>query len=345
MDKTTRLAVPEDAACAASDGMEADGSCSPVLPQFPFSLPRLSSVEPLGRPVSGGEELADRLAHLVHEALVIEATLTPKPGLVDGRNDGAHKDMTLATFLASAAALRPHLAAFVTAGVKAAFEPAADALLPLRAQGIVCEEAMNTATAGVNTHKGGIFAFGLLLGAAGRCHGRGGALTVEALCAEVALLADGLVGKELACRRRTASTAGEYIYRRYGLTGARGEAESGFALARHCALPAYLAARRRGQDGETALLAALLELLIHNRDTNLVARGGIDGLTFVRNEAVRLKRLGGVSSPDFIARLMALDEAMIDRNLSPGGSADLLAVTWFLAQLGSFGLDGRGGLA
>ena len=283
--------------------------------------------------------LPERLADLVHEALVAEATLTPKPGLVDARNNGSHKDMTLATFLASADALRPLMASFVKAGMETASDPASVALQALRGHGLICEEAMNEATGGINTHKGGIFAFGLLLGAAGRCIGRGEGLSVSGLCGEASLMVKGLVKRELANRVKTANTAGEYIYRRYGLTGARGEAESGFELVRLYALPAFLCSREAGQDEETALLAALLELLIRNRDTNLVARGGMEGLFFVRREAQRLKGQGGVFAPDFQARLMAMDEALIHRNLSPGGSADLLGVTLFLARIDAMGLS------
>ena len=300
---------------------------SPVAPVCP-SMPELSV--PFG---DRQAVLAQRLADLVHEALVTEATLTPKPGLVDARNNGSHKDMTLATFLDSADALRPLMPAFVKAGMETAGEPAPVALQPLRSHGLICEEVMNEATGGINTHKGGIFAFGLLLGAAGRFLGRGEGLSVSGLCGEAAQMARGLVKCELANRVKTANTAGEYIYRRYGLTGARGEAESGFELVRLYALPAYLASREAGHDTEAALFAALLELLIRNRDTNLVARGGMEGLFFVREKAQQLKRLGGVFAPDFHARLMAMDDAFIQRNLSPGGSADLLGVTQFLAQI------------
>ena len=279
------------------------------------------------------ERVALELADLAHEALVSEATLTPKPGLVDARNNGSHKDMTLATFIASAEALRPLFPSFVAAGVASAFEPPSIALQPLRFHGLACEEAMNAATQGINTHKGGIFAFGLLLGAAGRCLGRGEGLTVLSLCSEVAELSRGLVKSELASNVKTANTAGEYIYRRYGLTGARGEAESGFGLVRNYALPAYFSAVGEGYNKETALLAALLDLLVVNRDTNLVSRGGMEGLFFVRREAQSLKQSGGARCIDFYDRLIAMDDALIARNLSPGGSADLLGVTVFLAHI------------
>ena len=334
MDENVACGKGDEAAVPASDlPLQQEGGLSSLPLQVGPSQTKLSSSEAQKLP-----GLALGLADLVHEALVAEASLTPKPGLVDAHNNGSHKDMTLATFLASAQALHPHFPAFVYAGAQTAHEPASIALQALRMHGFICEEAMNDATSGINTHKGGIFAFGLLLGAAGRLCARGERLSVIALCGEVALLTQGMVKGELANNVKTANTAGEYIYRRYGLTGARGEAESGFALVRQYALPAYSAVQQASQDGETALLAALLELLIRNRDTNLVARGGMEGLFFVRRQAQHLKSLGGAFAVDFRDRLIEMDNALIARNLSPGGSADLLAVTLFLAHIDRAGL-------
>ena len=276
---------------------------------------------------------ARNLGALAHQALLVEAELTPKPGLVDAANDGSHRDMTLTTFQASAKALHPYLERFVLAGMKTADEPATEALAPLRALGLDAERAMLAATANVNTHKGGIFAFGLLLGAAGRLWAKEQTLTIDALCTEAGSFVSGLIRSELSERVKTANSAGEYIFYRYGLTGARGEAESGFYSARRWSLPAYRRALEAGFDQESALLAALVVLMANNDDTNLVARGGIEGLDFVKALARQLTPLS-LCGPDALkAQLMAMDEQLIARNLSPGGSADLLAVTWFLAEL------------
>jgi triphosphoribosyl-dephospho-CoA synthase len=191
---------------------------------------------------------------------------------------------------------------------------------------------MFAATDGVNTHKGSVFSLGLLCAAAGRLHGRGAVIEREALCAEVARICAGLVERELAAPG-VARTAGELLYRQHGLTGARGEAQSGFATARRHGVAPYLHARAQGMSDECALHEALLHLMAHNRDTNLVARGGMAGLSFVQDEARRL--LEGLLPPPGVrvAQLVAFDQALIGRNLSPGGSADLLAVSWFLAHL------------
>jgi len=275
------------------------------------------------------EALGDRLARLAHRSLLRELLLTPKPGLVDRRNCGSHYDMDLSSFLASARAIAPWFRLFFERGLEGCAVPSELFLAGIRADGMACERAMLHATDGVNTHKGSIFAFGLLCAAAGRLAGQGQALHREPLCAEVAAICTGVVG-ELR-RPGEAGTAGEHLYRRHGLTGARGEAASGFATVRNHALPAF--ERMRSAGPRPALHAALLELLAFNADTNVVSRGGLAGLAFLQGEAMRLRREGGVAAPDYLRRLAALDDEAIRRNLSPGGSADLLAVTWFLAHL------------
>ncbi|WP_018609794.1 triphosphoribosyl-dephospho-CoA synthase CitG [Uliginosibacterium gangwonense] len=276
--------------------------------------------------------LAEAFAHLAYQALVTEVELTPKPGLVDRRNTGAHHDMDVHTFYASAQALKPWFASFYRCGVSHSDLPADYALLRLREEGLAAERDMFQATAGVNTHKGALFALGLLCAAAGRLVGQGIGPDRESLCEEVARLCEGLVRNELN-RQSEAQTAGEHLFQRYGLTGARGEAASGFATVRHYGLPAFEEACLQGVDEEAALLAALLNLMAHNPDTNVVSRGGLEGLAFVQGEAQALLARGGIHAPGFMADFIALDEEMITRHLSPGGSADLLALTWFLSRL------------
>ncbi len=279
---------------------------------------------------STGVLIATRIADCAHAALLREVELSPKPGLVDRFNNGAHRDMDIETFRTSAAAIAPWFAAFCRQGLGECFMPADEFLPRLRAEGLCAEREMFRATNGVNTHKGSIFALGLLCAAVGRLAGRGEALYAQALCTEVAGLCAGLVERELGARHE-AGTAGELLFQRYGLTGARGEAASGFATARRWGLAPYLAGLRAGHTEEAALHAALLNLMAHNADSNLVARGGIAGLEFVQQRAQAMLAGGRIASADYLAGLEFLDAEMTARNLSPGGSADLLAVSWFLA--------------
>lgn len=275
------------------------------------------------------DEACDSLPDIdryVAQALTMEVMLTPKPGLVDRANNGSHRDMDVALFQTSIQAVSPWFRRFTDAGYQHASVPLAQLLSLVRPIGIACEQSMLLATKGVNTHKGGIFAFGLLCSAAGWLAGRGTRVTQRSLCDSVAVMCRDLVRNELeACSG--AATAGEHLYQRHGLTGARGEAASGFNTVREYALPALQQAMAAGADEETALLHTLLVLMAHNPDTNVVSRGGMDGLVFVQHYAQRL-----LAEPLDRQALIAMDEALIAKNLSPGGSADLLALTWLLHQ-------------
>jgi triphosphoribosyl-dephospho-CoA synthase len=259
---------------------------------------------------------------LAARALRQELDLTPKPGLVDRANSGAHRDMDYALFLASIDAITPWFARFEQAGFDHAHRPAAAQLRLIRPMGIACEQAMFAATDGVNTHKGGIFSLGLLSFAAGRLRGLGWQLSADALCNEVSAICRGLVARELAGRAQ-AITAGEKQFRDYGLTGARGEAEQGFITVRRAVLPFW-----QQEQGERRLHNALLRLMAVNRDSNLVSRGGLAGLRYVQDYAQQLLATGWERDD-----LRQMDQALIARHLSPGGSADLLAVAYVLAMI------------
>ncbi|OON41114.1 triphosphoribosyl-dephospho-CoA synthase CitG [Izhakiella australiensis] len=261
------------------------------------------------------------IARLARQAMIDEVCLTPKPGLVDRDNNGAHRDMDLALFMRSIAAIAPWFSQFYQLGFDHARRPASEMLAVIRPAGIACEQAMFSATAGVNTHKGGIFSLGLLCVAAGRLSATDSELTQRSLCRQVSEITHGLVARELVNRQR-GSTAGERLYQRWQLTGARGEVESGFATVRQSVLPFWQAQ----QPGERRLHHALLRLMAVNPDTNLAARGGLHGMQFVQRYAQKLLQNGWDS-----AALEQMDRALIARNLSPGGSADLLAVAQVLA--------------
>ena len=164
---------------------------------------------------------------------------------------------------------------------------------------------MLAATGGVNTHKGAIYGVGLVLAGLGSVLARGGDLFDTA----AALAAAGLPPPP--------DTHGGQALRRYGASGARGEALAGFPHARRaCAV-----LDRRGP------LAALLTLLAEVEDTNLLHRGGWKGRRFVQEQAAAI--LAGQEDA-LIPRLEALSDACVARNLSPGGCADLLALALLL---------------
>jgi len=272
---------------------------------------------------------AEQIGQLAYQALLMEVRLTPKPGLVDRRNTGAHRDMDLCMFERSADAIAPWLPRFVTEGRQHAWAPAHTFVSLIRPVGLLCERDMFRATGGINTHKGSIFALGLLCAVIGRLLTKGEPVCTEWICREVAAVCQNLVGQELGCKH-SLQTAGERLFRELGLTGARGEAASGYATVRSHALPVLRLLRQAGEDEDTALLQATLHLLASNNDTNLVSRGGMEGLTYVRDRAQHLLQQGGVLRPAWRQRLESFDDDLIARNLSPGGTADLISVAWLL---------------
>ena len=254
---------------------------------------------------------AQRLAELAVQALLEEVDQTPKPGLVDRNNRGAHRDMDRDLFHRSARSLLPYFRQAVTLGLERA-----DCMGPLQAAGLAAERVMLAKTGGVNTHRGAVYAFGLILAAMGSRLARGW----DVFAGAAALAESGLPP--------AAGSHGQRARQRYGASGARGEALAGFPHARH----AWAAlARPGGRD------AALLTLLAEVEDTNLLHRGGPEGLALVQSRA---RSILAASPPAYGEGLLELDRACIARNLSPGGSADLLALALFLGRTEAVWLDG-----
>jgi len=275
---------------------------------------------------------AEQIGSLAVRALLYEIAATPKPGLVDQRNCGAHRDMDLYTFLDSAAALAPHFRAFAEIGARGAEEDPHLLFSRLQRQGRQAEQEMFRATRGVNTHKGAVFSLGLLCGAAGCLLAGGRELTAEGICAKAAQLTAGLCGRDYQrLQHKKQLTKGENMFLRYGVTGVRGEAESGFLHVRQTAYPALAASLEKGGIPlNNILVQALLCLMARVFDTNVLARHDWETALYVQKRAGELLRGGGALTPEGLAAVARWDEELIERNVSPGGCADLLAATLLL---------------
>lgn len=244
---------------------------------------------------------AARLAAGAHAALIKELDLTPKPGLVDKSNSGAHFDMDYSLFVKSAAALTPYFEHAVLMGA------ACSGLPPLEAEGIAAEAAMFAATGGVNTHKGAIFLFMTLLCGIGAHFSGGG----DPFSAAAALAAE---------KSAAQSTHGAAVRAKYAAPGAVGEAAAGFPTA---VFAAGLLAKGAPP------LRALFEIMARTEDTNVLFRGGAPALDFVHRSAARALSLPDDFLPAEAARL---DGEFILRGISPGGCADILALALFIAE-------------
>ena len=141
-------------------------------------------------------QITDEIGRLAFASMLTEVSATPKPGLVDRANNGAHRDMDFFTFVESAAALRSSFDEFAEAGRN--INPVEGLLPALREIGIRAEEKMFKATKNVNTHKGMIFSLGLVAGAAGRIAAGGGALNAENISGTAGNICRGLSEKNTA---------------------------------------------------------------------------------------------------------------------------------------------------
>lgn len=259
-------------------------------------------------------------------ALTQELSTTPKPGLVDRNNAGAHKDMTPRHFFASADALRPFFNRFAEQGFLTRDNTATETFAAIRPLGKEAEQAMLQATGGVNTHKGAIFSLGILCAAAGRLGPEG--WNMDALLKEASAMTRGLVGKDFAgVTEETAKTAGERLFVKYGITGVRGQAEAGFPAVRNVGMPVFQKALEDGQSLNNAGCIALLHMLVAAEDTNLIHRGGLETARAMQEKVAKILEDAKYPTRE---TLLELDKAFIEKNLSPGGTADLLSIIYFL---------------
>ncbi len=277
---------------------------------------------------------AQEAARRAVSALLYEVCTTPKPGLVDCMNSGSHRDMTIFTFMDSSAALYPYFADCTRIGRKTAAKAPGDTFMKLRRAGKRAEADMFAATKGVNTHKGAIFSMGILCAALGRLPRRRWK-SPEVILAECAAMTQGLVAADFAgLTPENAVTTGQKLYLEYGITGVRGQMESGLPAVLNVGLPVLKEGVARGLSINDAGAATLLALMIATIDTNLIARSDIGTQ---QKTVAELKELLAESPYPERAILEQLDRRFTEKNLSPGGSADLLAICYFLYFLESEG--------
>lgn len=290
------------------------------------------------------DRVADQAASAAVRGLLYEVSTTPKPGLVDRNNSGSHKDMDFFTFLDSSASLIPWFREFFCLGWDHSSEPDGQLFERLRYAGQRAETAMFSATGGINTHKGLVFASAVLCGALGKVHaGRELPLPLADVLQECRKLGEcsladlqSASAPSIRTHSVSLSTNGERIFTAYGIQGARGEAAAGFPSAVQIGLPALKKWLSAGFSLNDAAAMTLLTLISEVDDTNMVHRGGPALAKKSKEQANRL--LSTVTKENFKEILNSLDHQYITDNLSPGGCADLLAVSLMFYFLESAGM-------
>lgn len=242
-------------------------------------------------------ELVDESAS---DAIMGELYATPKPGLVDRRNNGAHRDMDFALFEKSAKALKGYFKEAFLCGY-------GRSVGRLKALGLQAEQRMRAATDNVNTHMGAIYTLGLLAAGVGAAMLGGEPYRSASLFARAIYKTD------------SRAAVGRSVH------GARAEAFLEFPDVKNAV--AWLDRYKERDDRAALALSHLMETV---DDTNILRRGGGKGLSYMHAEA---KRVNLLPENERTAALYALDDDMIRKNLSPGGCADLLAAALFMSDM------------
>lgn len=354
------------------------------------------------------ENLAETVGWNVRNALLGEVYATPKPGLVDRRDTGAHKDMNFETFLASTEAITPYMVEMFKAGLRDSYtddknkgltesknqendrksddgtesirnlNDLESVFLQIRKIGMDAEKAMYEATGGVNTHKGMIFTMGILLAAAGITAGKRYRLDKNSSrdecttmgCFDVDLILDtgrrmtaGILEQDfIEMEKREPVSHGERLYHKYGERGIRGQAIEGFPIIRDIGIPAmrkYLripcdealrneiserATLRKGLlDDEGSMrnehfenavnISTLIAIMSRLNDTNVLTRSSYEDMEWLKKESEKIEKLGAAFSEEGLSAIEELNVKCIEKNISPGGAADILAVTILLLKL------------
>jgi triphosphoribosyl-dephospho-CoA synthase len=265
------------------------------------------------------------LANLACQALIAEAELTPKPGLVDRRGSGAHADLSLAIMKRSALTIEPYLCEMAFISSRA--HPSQSLRERLAGIGRAAERAMLTATGGSNAHKGAIWILGLLISAAAM------QIDDEAPASAIAASAKAIASFQDRAAPRLVSH-GDLVAKKHGVQGARGEALCGFPHVVNIGLPMLHSMRAGGATENVARLDALLSIMSSLDDTCLLYRGGETALMTAKEGAIEVAWAGGSGTGIGRRYLQRLDRQLLDLHVSPGGSADLLAATLFLDAVG-----------
>lgn len=273
---------------------------------------------------------AFEIGSIAARAILYEAACFPSPGLVSPVSDGAHNDMNFYTFIDSTSALLKSLILCANEGLSE--NQPQDIFKSIRKIGAAAEKDMYQNTGGVNTHKGMIFLMCISCAAAARtCKMRG---MVQDTRNTIMDMTRGIVERELETlvnKDKAALSHGEKIYLKYGIEGVRGEVERGMPTIFDFSLEFYKGCSSLSKNDR--LIHTLIGIMQYSGDSNILYRHSIDVLKEVQEKAKYIMSVGGMFTDKGRNAIKLLDEEFSRRRISPGGSADLLAVTVFYSLI------------
>lgn len=258
------------------------------------------------------------------QAILLEVSTSPKPGLVTKTGNGSHKDMSIMTFMMSSAVLSKAFYELQAIGLSHDGSPE-ELMKKVRGYGIGVEKELLSVTKGVNTQRGILFAGGVLSAAAGYASSKN--LPSTSLIDVVKAMTKGIVAKELKYLQGSGRTYGEKLYEKYGITGIRGEIENGFPSVINYGLPALREAFAKQANINDALIHALLNLMAVVEDSNVLWRSDWQTAQQTKRVAKEILMAGSVFTEAGRCLLQEACHGFEKLNISPGGSADLLSIT------------------
>lgn len=297
------------------------------------------------------ENIRGKVFKNIEESLIDEVMTTPKPGLVDAKDNGAHTDMDKNTFVRSARAIAPYITEMFLCGYHWRKEP--ESLFPaIQNIGVEAEKAMFQATQGVNTHKGAIFTMGILAAASGYDLAMNCEIfrKREQHVFSILSIAEKMMKVPMnnifeSMKGKAPKTHGEKLFAKYGEKGIRGEAEQGFPIIKDVAFPALQSYMEQYQDSmctgnleqdeiqNKININVLLQIMADLSDTCVLSRSDYHGLAWMQKKAKMIYELGGSFTKEGMEAIKQWNEECIRVNISPGGAADILAVTLFLWRI------------
>lgn len=270
------------------------------------------------------------IAHLATRALHAELDTTPKPGLVDKDNSGAHRDMDHALMSRSIRAIHPYFVRLALLGF-AADMPSHDDIVKT---GIEAERAMFEATNGVNTYKGALFSMGLAVVAAAGKAWQGSSITPQTFSAAISKLAFAFPDTKGTHGSKAKQTAASETAT---FKGALDNAREGYPMLFNDWLPFYANLSKKGEPH--ALHLTLLRIMCDLDDTNIVYRTSLAMMKQVKEESRSVlsqwsEATHGTPQDDGGTNLDTIlgdmNRSFVQRNISPGGSADMLSLVVFI---------------
>lgn len=258
------------------------------------------------------------------EAMLCEVAAYPSPGLVSSVSKGAHSDMDHYTFIKSTSILSKYMVLFAEEGYSN--KTPSEIFKAIRAIGIEAENEMFEGTNGVNTHKGMIFLLGISCAAVTKAIYH--KISFSEIQGIIKQMTKGLVQEELSSMDKDKATShGEKLFLKHKIEGIRGQVERGIPLVFDYSLEVYK--ENKNLEVNDRLIHTLLCIMKYCEDSNIIHRHSIDTLKNVQQKAQKVISLGGMTTEIGKEAIETLNKEFIKDYISPGGSADLLAVTVF----------------